>query len=559
MAAADILVSFLLLVAIYSILSFGLNIKFGHAGLLDFGHVAFFLVGAYAAALVVIPPDTPGDFTRYVIGLGDVPVVGTWLIAVMVAAVVAGVIGGLVALPTIRLREDYLAITLLGVSVIFQRVVQSESWLANGPDALRGYSPPLQDLFPLEMGLVSDVIVVGLVVFVVWSVLTTAVLIQTRRSQGGSLVALARLGALRLDRPGFPGGRATRALVAGGVVALASVGLLLVTGSLLIIGLVVSTYGWTALAVELRQRYGGLPRRTLAGGVALGTGLLVALLPLPLAGSLSLQVLGTLGLLAGLIGAYYYGLQRAAWVREAKLTLVAIGGLWFVGIWYVLLPVLGPLGDGDLGGVVATLFANVVWFLQFGGDVGVSYAIAFVGDVTVKLGYARFQLALFVAVMLAAYVVIESTVNSPFGRVLRAIRNDEAVVESLGKNPFVYKTQAMIIGSALAGVAGALWAMYSQGLTFRTGEPRITFIALLIVFIGGLGNNRGMVLGAAVFWAFQQATSQLAGYFPTGLRENVLAFRLVVIGVLFLVILYYRPEGLLGRGRYKTDTEVDSS
>jgi hypothetical protein len=89
--------------------------------------------------------------------------------------------------------------------------------------------------------------------------------------------------------------------------------------------------------------------------------------------------------------------------------------------------------------------------------------------------------------------------------------------------------------------------MYAQGLTFTTFAPRVTFIALLIMFLGGAGNNKGMILGAALFWAFQQATTQLASFFPPAVRVNIQAFRLVVVGVLFLVVLYYLPEGLLGR------------
>jgi ABC-type branched-subunit amino acid transport system permease subunit len=134
--------------------------------------------------------------------------------------------------------------------------------------------------------------------------------------------------------------------------------------------------------------------------------------------------------------------------------------------------------------------------------------------------------------------------------VLRAVRNDEAVVQSLGKDPFVYKVQSMVIGSALGGFAGALWAMWAQGLVFTMFAPRVTFVALLIMFIGGVGNYKGMVVGAGIYWAFQEATTQLAGFFPPAVRVNVLAFRFVVIGVLFLLILYYLPEGLMGRSEY---------
>ncbi|QHS16493.1 branched-chain amino acid ABC transporter permease [Halopenitus persicus] len=554
MAVSDVVVSFALLVAIYGVLSLGLNVKFGHTGLLDFGHVGFFLVGAYTSALFVLPPDDPADFTNYVIGFGEIPLVGTWAFGIIVATILTGVIGGLVALPTIRLREDYLAITLLGISVIFQRVVQSESWLANGPDALRGYSPPFQGLFPIEPGTLVGAVAFSVVVFVVWAVATAALSLQR---ENDSRLPLDRIYAvttfgLGTRAAGVLGSRFAVAGVAGLIAAVISAALLLAASLVLLVGALVSVYGWLVVLVAIGQHYADLDRRELALGVGFGTGLLVALLPLPIADRISVSIVGTLALLGALVYAYYHAITSYEWVADVKLTVVGLGAVWFVGIWYVLLPILGPLGSGSLSGVLGTLFRNVVWFLQFGSSAGIGYSIAVIGDVTVQLDYSRFQLALFLLSLGALYTVLEAAVQSPFGRVLRAIRNDEAVVKSLGKDPFVYKVQSMVIGSALGGFAGAMWAMYSQGLTFRTGAPETTFIALLIVFVGGVGNNKGVLLGAVLYWGFQQATTQLAGFFPPALRVNVLAFRLVVVGVLFLIVLYYMPDGLLGREEYSS-------
>ncbi len=557
MAVADVLVSFMLLVSIYAILAFGLNIKYGQTGLLDFGHVGFFLIGAYTSALFVLPADETGDFTEYVIGFGDLPLVGTWVFGILVATVLAGVIGGLVALPTIRLREDYLAITVLGVSVIFQRVIQNETWLANGPDALRGYSPPLQALFPLDVGAVGGALVFGFVAFVVWTAATAALALQRDRESRlplsgvytATTFGLARIGDRR---------NATDLTVAaaGGLVAgLVSAVILFATQLILLVSVPISLYGWFVVAAALGGRYAALGRREWVAGVALGTGFLVALLPLAMVDQVAVKILGTLAGLAVLVVAYAYGVSNVPWINDAKLTVVAVASLWFVGIWYFLIPIVEPLADGDLADVLATLFANIVWMLRFGGDVGIDYAVAVVGDVTVELDYSRFLLSVFVLSMGALYYVIEVTVRSPFGRVLRAVRNDEDIVESIGKDPFVYKVQSMVIGSAMAGFAGALWAMFSQGLTFTTFAPRVTFITLLIMFVGGVGNNKGMIFGAALFWAFQQATSQIASFFPPELRVNVLAFRLVIVGFLFLIVLYYLPEGLLGRPDYSVGGE----
>ena len=551
MAASDVVISFMLLVSIYGILSLGLNVKYGHTGLLDFGHVGFYLVGAYTAALFVLGPDDPTDFTTYLVGLGDVPVVGTWAVAILAATLLAGLVGGLVALPTIRLREDYLAITVLGVSVIFQRVIQSETWLANGPDALRGYSPPLQSLFPLAMDTTVGPALFGLIVAVVWAIATGGL---GRLRDGDSRLPLSAVyaattfGLARLHRrtDGLGSLPAVSAL-AGLVAGLLSFAVLVAVDPLLTLGVVVSLYTWFVALVAVAHHYRHLGWREGAVGVGLGTGLLVALLPLPIVESVGLKSALTLGLLGALVVAYYLAVTRVEWVAAVKLTVVGVGALWFVALWYFLLPILGPLGDGDVAAALNTLFQNVVWVLQFGGDVGIDYAVVVIGDLTTNVDYSRFQLAGFVLFLAGLYYVLELTVQSPFGRVLRAVRNDETVVKSLGKDPFVYKVQTMVLGSALGGFAGALWAMYAQGLTFTTFAPRITFITLLIMFLGGVGNNKGMLLGAGIFWAFQQATTQLASYFPPAVRVNIQAFRLVVVGVLFLLVLYYVPEGLLGR------------
>ncbi|MDG5777774.1 branched-chain amino acid ABC transporter permease [Haloarculaceae archaeon H-GB2-1] len=556
MAVADVVISFMVFVSIYAILSYGMNLKYGHTGLLDFGHVGFYLIGAYTSVLFVLGPDDPGDFTAYVIGLGDVPFVGTWIVGIVAGTVLAGIVGGLVALPTIRLREDYLAITVLGISVIFQRIVQAEEWLFNGPDALRGYSPPLKSLFPLEMNTMIGAALFGIITLVIWAA-ATGLLGRERNHESrfplAGLYAVTTFGLARLGGEDGSLNDAQVAALAGVVAGVLATVLLTALDPILALGVLLSLYTWFVAGVAIAHLYDGLGRREWLAGIAFGTGFLVALLPVPMADSLAVKSLGTIVLLGALVSAYLYAVRNVAWFDSAKITVVGVASLWFVGIWYFVLPILGPLGNGYVPAALATLFRNVVWVLKFGGDVGTTYAVAFLGELTINVDYSRFILAGFGLFMGALYYVLEVTVQSPFGRVLRAVRNDEDVVMSLGKDPFVYKIQSMVIGSALGGFAGALWAMYAQGLVFTMFAPRITFITLLIMFIGGAGNNKGMILGAAIYWGFQQATSQLAAFFPPAVRVNVLAFRFVVIGLLFLVILYYLPEGLLGREEFGSE------
>ncbi len=540
MAVADVVVSFLLLVSIYGILALGLNIKYGHTGLLDFGHVGFYLVGAYTAALFVLGPDTPGDFTVYVIGLGNVPLLGTWPIAILAGTLLAAVIGGLVTLPTIRLREDYLAITVLGISVIFQRVIQSETWLANGPDALRGYSPPLQSYFPVTGQSLVGAVLFGVFVAVVWGLTTAGFGWLCRHRSPPLQTRLYQFAALGQTAAPLRGA----VLAALGVGAITTV-IIILFGIILPVGLVVSIYTWTVAVTAVRLHYSELSRPALITAILVGSGLLVSLVPLAVIETVSIQIAVTLSALSVLVLSYYIAIQRSAVIAANRLSIIGVGSLWFVSIWYFVLPLVDPLTAGRLTGALQTLFQNLVWMLAFGGDVGVGYVIIGLGELTVQLDYPRIQLAGFILFLTGLFYIVEQTVQTPFGRVLRAIRNDETVVESLGKNPFTYKLQSMMIGSGLAGFAGALWAMYAQGLTFTTFAPRVTFIILLIMFVGGVGNNKGMIFGAALFWAFQQATTQLAGFFPPAIRVNIQAFRLVIVGILFLIVLYYLPEGLL--------------
>ncbi|MFB6304558.1 MAG: branched-chain amino acid ABC transporter permease [Haloferacaceae archaeon] len=556
MVVADTVVSLGVLAAFYALLALGMNIKYGHTGLLDFGHVGFYLVGAYTAALFVLPPESGGPDTVYLIGL-NLP----WIVAALAATVLAGVVGALVALPTLRLREDYLAITVLGVSAIFQRIVQAESWLVNGPDALRGITPPLTGLFPLGGRSVVGAVAIALIGGAIWAV-TTWALGRTLMGEelaaradgegrgvgpslGHRLHAAATLGTTRfLDPRGSGvlssigdlgrGGNMGPALVAGVAVGLVGAVVTYATPvGLLVWGTVISLFTWAVVLI-------GIHRATVDFGavdylltLALGTGYMLALAPMFFLDSLTVWLPLTVAAFAAVIGATVYLKRNWPGFASSPIRYSILAGLWFGAVWYFPIQVLSSVLAGDLFSAATNLFNNVVWVLSFSGPQPV-------------IGYSRFQLFLFGAILFVALYLMDLTVESPFGRVLRAVRNDEQVVNSLGKDPFMYKIQSMAIGSALAGLAGALAALYFQTLVFTMFAPRVTFIALLMMFLGGVGNNRAMIVGAFLFWAFQTATTQLAGFVAPDLRTHLQAFRFVVMGVLFLALLYYRPEGLMG-------------
>lgn len=146
-----------------------------------------------------------------------------------------------------------------------------------------------------------------------------------------------------------------------------------------------------------------------------------------------------------------------------------------------------------------------------------------------------------------AFALYEILVRSPYGRVLKAIREDEEVAGALGKNVFVYKLQALALGSAVAAVAGALLAWENVYINPETFLPLFTFYAWIIVVLGGIGNNKGTILGSLTLFTIFEATqflnlSQALGISLT--QEG--ALRVVVVGVLLVLLMMFKPEGILG-------------
>ena len=543
MALSSSLVSLGVLVGIFGLLSLGLNLKFGYTGLLDIGHVAFFLVGAYLTALLVSPPASTQQFGTYILGLN-----WPWLAAVPVGVVGAGLLGLLVALPAIRLREDYLAITVLGISVILRRIVQSEGWLANGPDSLRGYSLPLRSFFPLPAEGLGSAILLGLVVAVFWTAMTYALALKVGERDGLRDTVVHGAFAITTLGVGYAARRVARrdgeqpavvpaaaaGVLAGVIAAGASVAGLGELATLAFLG-ATSLFTWAFAALLVVAYFTAVPGRDVLIGLGLAVAFVVPFLPVvTLSGSIALVGTGVL-LVAFVYGVYTLG---TSWPSEEDgatpfVTLIGIAAIWLFVIRYFLFALVSPLQNAGVGAALSELIQNVLWLLKF-------------TPAGFEFDYARFLLALTFGILAACYYLLEMTVQSPFGRVLKAIREDEDVATALGKDTFTYKVQSMMLGSAIAGLAGALYAIQIPALTHTLFAPRVTFIAFLIVVIGGVADNRGAILGAVIYWGFWKATVDLAAFFPTGARASVQALRLAVFGALFIVILYYRPGGILG-------------
>ena len=156
-------------------------------------------------------------------------------------------------------------------------------------------------------------------------------------------------------------------------------------------------------------------------------------------------------------------------------------------------------------------------------------------------------LALSLTILAIVYLALERLVRSPWGRVLRAIREDEDAAFSLGKRPFVFRLQSFVIGSMLMGLGGAVYAHFVGYIAPEDFLPILTFQLWAMLIVGGSGNNRGAVLGAFVVWTFWAAAGGLLrGWIPQAEQARAAALQVVLIGVLIALMLVLRPRGLLG-------------
>lgn len=163
--------------------------------------------------------------------------------------------------------------------------------------------------------------------------------------------------------------------------------------------------------------------------------------------------------------------------------------------------------------------------------------------------YPYAYLLLIVVVVAALLFLTLRITESPFGRVLRAIRNDELATRMLAKTSSRYKLQAFVIGGALAGIAGSLWA-HALGVV-HVGQfvPIITFQVWLAMLMGGAGSHWGVLLGAGLLVAIREGTRFLAAIpgladLAVGNPSFLPSLRFVLIGLLLILVVRFFPQGI---------------
>ena len=193
-------------------------------------------------------------------------------------------------------------------------------------------------------------------------------------------------------------------------------------------------------------------------------------------------------------------------------------------------------------------------FVSSANSIGIDPVTA--STLYVKLIYA----GLFSLVLIVVFILAQRALHSPWGRMMRAIRDNEVAAEAMGKNVTGRHLQIFILGSAVCGIAGAMMTTLDSQLTPGTYQPlRYTFLIWVMVIVGGSGNNLGAVLGGFIIWFLWVQVEPIGQFLmiiltsgladdstlKTHLMDSVAHMRLLTMGLLLLLVLRFSPRGLV--------------
>jgi len=380
----------------------------------------------------------------------------------------------------------------------------------------------------------------------------------------------------------------------------------------------IGVFGMLALALNLHWGYTGLFNIGIIGFMGIGVYVTALVSKPPVAEGGAAQVGGFglplfIGIPAGVLVAGLFGLLVALPALRLRADYLAIVTVAFseiirftmmsrtfqtytvpdtIDLWlFTVDPTADTVGLGGGGGLIlnytdpleALLRGLFLWepYLAFIAFVQRNFIPNTPKPVIDGVAYG---IVLLVGVGLF-YLLLTRTGQSPFGRVLKAIREDEDVANALGKDTDRFKLTAFVLGAALMGLGGILWYSGRGSVTPPSFRPNITFFVWIALIIGGAGSNTGSFLGGAIFAgvlyqgpryfknlveaAFELGSAPrnfgeaMAGFasldpmpFVLYTLDSISQLRLVIMGVVLIWLMHNRPEGLLGH-RKETASTVD--
>ncbi len=255
------------------------------------------------------------------------------------------------------------------------------------------------------------------------------------------------------------------------------------------------------------------------------------------------------------LGAYTSGLLtvKAGWPIWAGMgTAVLLGALFGAVLAFLSLRLrddflaIVTLGFGEL---VRLVLLNEDWLTN--GPRGLPIDVRPFAEAFTRETYGYFYLALVALAVIAGFVIVERIRRSPYGRVLKAIREDDLVAAVLGKNVLAFRVQVFAIGAAFMGLAGALYTHYTQNISPDVFTPMVAIFIWMSVILGGAGNNKGLLIGAGLVMLLLEGTRFLGDFVTFLDAEKLSAIRIILIGATLILVLRYRPKGLLPEERFR--------
>ena len=293
------------------------------------------------------------------------------------------------------------------------------------------------------------------------------------------------------------------------------------------VGVLAATYGIFALGLQLNVGTTGITNFGQAGFMAIGAYTMAILVvkegwswwwAMPAAIAASMLAAVIVGLPSLRLRADYFAITTLAFAEivryladnERDLTEGSQGLLGYNGDWFKLSLRLGNWLDGH--GVHVTSFLFPLLLVSWG-------------------------------ILLVLTLLVALVVRTPWGRVLRAIREDEDAARALGKNTLAYKLQSLALAAALAAVAGFVLALNLTLLVPDEFDPVFTIFGFVIVILGGLGSYFGVILGSVILMTVLEGTRYVE--LPLS-SDKVAAIRFIIVGLVLILLMAFRPQGILG-------------
>ena len=281
-----------------------------------------------------------------------------------------------------------------------------------------------------------------------------------------------------------------------------------------------------ALALNFQWGLGGMVNFGLTGFYALGA-YAAALLMLKGGANTFVATVGAMAIVAAACGLVAFVTLRVT--EEDYFAIVTLG----------------------VGEMLRLMALNEDWLTR--GALGLTGVPRPFGDAIAPQYYQYFLLALAVALLLATLWFLDRLARSPFGRLVRAVREDYVVAATLGKNVLWVRVRVFAIGGGIIGLAGSMHGFYYQYIDPTQFTNIVIAYAFMAVIAGGRGAHRGAIFGAAVVMLLLEGSRFAKDVIPTLDSDQLAAIRIIIIGVGLIALLIYRPQGFFREYRLRAD------